>query len=172
MWIIHRLWTIYIFPDSSSSLGRQVGIALKASQIIRGKYAFGSRIAMIVVAEPSQWVRHDFAAGLIRIMEGKHTSHHLQTACTTAPSHSPTDDQNCALWVASHLYFDSVSKAALTGIKTDRTICEYDINSLQQLNPNHYILIDQLKSRRDKKKRRSNQWRRLYEKIRNIYARS
>ena len=69
------------------------------------------------------------------------------------------------------LYFDPGCKTALTGIKTDGTICEYDINPLRQLNLNHYILIDQLKSRRDKKNQGSKQWRRLNAKIRNIYAR-
>ncbi len=67
------------------------------------------------------------------------------------------------------LYFDPGCKTALTGIKTAGTICEYDINQLRQLNLNHYILIDQFKSRRDKKKRGSKQWRRLNAKIRNIY---
>ena len=69
------------------------------------------------------------------------------------------------------LYFDPGWKIALTGIKTDGTICEYDINPLRQLNLYHYILIDQLKSRRDKKNQGSKQWRRLNAKIRNIYAR-
>ena len=69
------------------------------------------------------------------------------------------------------LYFDPGCKTALTGIKTDGTIHEYDINPLRQLNINHYILIDQLKSRRDKQKRGSKQWRRLNSKIRNIYPR-
>jgi len=32
------------------------------------------------------------------------------------------------------LYFDPWCKTALTGIKTDGTICEYDINPLRQLN--------------------------------------
>jgi len=59
------------------------------------------------------------------------------------------------------LYFDPGCKTALTGIKTDGTICEYDISPLRHLNLNHYFLIDQLKSRRDKKKRGSKQWRRL-----------
>src|SRR5664279_6259344 len=62
------------------------------------------------------------------------------------------------------LYFDPGCKTALTGIKTDGTIHEYDINQLRQLNLNHYILIDHLKSRRDKKKRGSKQWRRLNSK--------
>ena len=69
------------------------------------------------------------------------------------------------------LYFDPGCKTALSGIKTDGTIWEYDINPLRQLNLNHYVLLDQLKSRRDKKKRGSKQWRRLNSKIRNIYAR-
>ena len=69
------------------------------------------------------------------------------------------------------LYFDPGCKTALTGIKTDGTIHEYDINPLRQLNFNHYILIDKLKSRRDKKKRGAKQWRRLNSKIRNIYCR-
>ena len=69
------------------------------------------------------------------------------------------------------LYFEPGCKTALTGIKTDGTIHEYDINPLRQLNLNHYILIDHLKSRRDKKKRESNQWCRLNLKIRNICAR-
>ncbi len=69
------------------------------------------------------------------------------------------------------LYFDPGCKTALTGIKTDGTIHEYDINPLRQLNLKHYILIDQLKSRRDKKDRGSKQRRRLDSKIRKIYAR-
>ena len=49
------------------------------------------------------------------------------------------------------LYFDPGCKTALTCVKTDGTICEYDINPLQQLNLNHYILIDHLKSRKAKR---------------------
>jgi putative transposase len=76
------------------------------------------------------------------------------------------------------IYFDPGCKTTLTGIKTDGTVYEYDINPLRQLNLKHYQLIDGLKSRRDKtngkclgKKRGSRQWRRLNRKIRNIYAR-
>ena len=79
----------------------------------------------------------------------------------------PVDEEACSL----RLYFDPGCKTALSGIKTDGTIWEYDINPLRQLNVNHYVLLDQLKSRRDKKKRGSKQWRRLNSKIRNIYAR-
>jgi len=69
------------------------------------------------------------------------------------------------------LYFDPGCKTTLTGIKTDGTIWEYDINPLRQLNFKLYQLIDTLKSRRDRKKRGSRQYRRLNRKIKDIYIR-
>lgn len=69
------------------------------------------------------------------------------------------------------LYFDPGCRTALTGIKTDGTLYEYDINPLRELNLKHYRLIDNLKSARDKKERGSRQWRRLNAKMRNIYVR-
>ena len=97
---------------------------------------------------------------------GKKPSLSPETFCPLPIAYNPFTRKPVHL-----LYFDPGCKTALTGIKTDGTICEYDINPLRQLNLNHYILIDQLKSRRDKKKRESKQWRRLSSKIRNIYAR-
>ncbi|MGA2107728.1 MAG: transposase, partial [Syntrophorhabdales bacterium] len=55
------------------------------------------------------------------------------------------------------LYFDPGCKTALTGIKTDMTFWEYDLNPLRELNMKHYQLIDQLKSKRDKKTKGSRQ---------------
>ena len=69
------------------------------------------------------------------------------------------------------MYFDPGCKTTLTGIKTDGMLCEYDMNPLRQLNLKHYLLIDQLKSIRDKKKYGSRQYRRFGAKIRNIYRR-
>jgi putative transposase len=68
------------------------------------------------------------------------------------------------------LYFDPGCKTTLSGIKTDYTVWEYDINPLREMNMNHYMLIDCLKSKRDKKKRSSRQYRRLNAKIRRIYG--
>ena len=99
-------------------------------------------------------------------MAGQMSSLSPETFCPLPIAYNPFTRKPVHL-----LYFDPGCKTALTGIKTDGTICEYDINPLRQLNLNHYILIDQLKSRRDKKKRGSRQWRRLSSKIRNIYAR-
>ncbi|MCD6318352.1 transposase [Candidatus Aerophobetes bacterium] len=67
------------------------------------------------------------------------------------------------------IYFDPGCKTTLTGIKTDLTLWEYDINPLRELNLKHYKLIDTLKSKRDKKKKGSKAWRRLNSKIRKLY---
>lgn len=67
------------------------------------------------------------------------------------------------------IYFDPGCKTALTGIKTDGTVWEYDLNPLRQLNIKHYRLIDRLKSERDHKKKGSRQWRRLSAKSRALY---
>lgn len=67
------------------------------------------------------------------------------------------------------IYFDPGCKMTLTGIKTDGTVVEYDINPLRQLNFKHYQLIDKLKSLRDKKQKHSKRWRRYNKKISNIY---
>jgi len=67
------------------------------------------------------------------------------------------------------IYFDPGCKMTLTGIKTDGTVVEYDINPLRQLNLKHYQLIDKLKSLRDTKQKHSKRWRRLNRKISNIY---
>jgi len=67
------------------------------------------------------------------------------------------------------IYFDPGCKMTLTGIKTDGTVVEYDINPLRQLNTKHYQLIDKLKSLRDRKQKHSKRWRRLNKKIGNIY---
>lgn len=68
------------------------------------------------------------------------------------------------------IYFDPGCKMTLTGIKTDGTVVEYDINPLRQLNFKHYQLIDKLKSLRDKKQKHSKRWRRYNKKINNIYS--
>jgi putative transposase len=67
------------------------------------------------------------------------------------------------------VFFDPGCRTALTGIKTDGTVVEYDINPLRELNLKHYQLIDKLKSLRDKKQKHSKRWRRLNKKISNIY---
>jgi len=72
------------------------------------------------------------------------------------------------------MYFDPGCVTTLTGIKTDvlatHTIYEYDINPLRELTMKHYQLLDQLKSRRDKKVKGSREWRRLNAKIKKIYG--
>jgi len=71
---------------------------------------------------------------------------------------------------ASHtIYFDPGCKMTLTGIKTDHSVWEYDINPLRELNLKHYQLIDYLKSKRDKKKKGSKRWRKLNKSIKNVY---
>ncbi len=67
------------------------------------------------------------------------------------------------------LYFDPGCKTSLTGIKTDGTLWEYDLNPLRELNIRHYRLIDRLASMRDKKKRGSIKHRRLKARINSLY---
>ena len=67
------------------------------------------------------------------------------------------------------VYFDPGCKMTLTGIKTDGSVIEYDINPLRQLNLKHYQLIDKLKSMRDKKQKHSKRWKRYNKKISTIY---
>lgn len=67
------------------------------------------------------------------------------------------------------IYFDPGCKTTLTGIKTDYTVWEYDINPLRKLNMKHYKLIDKLKAERDIKKKYSRQWRRINAKIKSIH---
>ena len=68
------------------------------------------------------------------------------------------------------IYFDPGCKMTLTGIKTDGTVVEYDINPLRQLNFKHYQLIDKLKSLRDKKQKHSKRWRRYNKKISALHS--
>lgn len=64
------------------------------------------------------------------------------------------------------IYFDPGCKTSLTGIKTTGQFFEYDLNPLRKINRSTYQLIDELKSRRDKKKNRdSNAFRRLNKRI-------
>ena len=67
------------------------------------------------------------------------------------------------------IWFDPGCKTALTGIRSDLTFWEYDINPLRQLVMKHYQLIDKLKSLRDVKKKGSNLYRRLNAKIKKMY---
>jgi hypothetical protein len=96
------------------------------------------------------------AVTISKEMDGQTSAQSPEFFCPLPIAYNPFTRQPVQL-----LYFDPGCKTALTGIKTDGTICEYDINPLRQLNLNHYILIDQLKSRRDKKNQGSKQWRRL-----------
>ncbi|MBL4704272.1 MAG: transposase, partial [Flavobacteriales bacterium] len=63
------------------------------------------------------------------------------------------------------IYFDPGCKTTLTGIKTDGTFIEYDIESLRATNMSTYKFLDKLASRRDKKTRHSNSWKRLNKRI-------
>lgn len=67
------------------------------------------------------------------------------------------------------LWFDPGCKTTLTGIRSDLTFWEYDINPLRQLVMKHYQLIDDLKSQRDTKTKGSNLYRRLNSKIKKLY---
>lgn len=68
-----------------------------------------------------------------------------------------------------NMYFDPGCKTALTGIKTDYTIHEYDINPLRELCFKYYKLIDSLMSKRDKKRKGSRKYRYLNAKISKLY---
>jgi putative transposase len=67
------------------------------------------------------------------------------------------------------LWFDPGCKTALTGIRSDLTFWEYDINPLRQLVMKHYQRIDTLKSERDVKVKGSNLYRRLNARIKKLY---
>ena len=67
------------------------------------------------------------------------------------------------------LWFDPGCKTALTGIRSDLTFWEYDINPLRVLVMKQYQLIDTLKSQRDVKKKGSNLYRRYNAKIKKLY---
>jgi putative transposase len=77
-----------------------------------------------------------------------------------------------ALKTSGHvLYFDPGCKTTLTGIKTTGEFFEYDFNALRKINDSTYHVIDELKSRRDKKKNRSSQaFRRLTKRINALFA--
>jgi putative transposase len=69
------------------------------------------------------------------------------------------------------LYFDPGCKTSLTGLKTTGEFFEYDFNALRKINNSTYHLIDELKSRRDKKKNRKSQaFRRLTKRINGLFA--
>jgi putative transposase len=69
------------------------------------------------------------------------------------------------------LYFDPGCKTSLTGIKTNGEFFEYDFNTLRKINISSYKLIDELKSKRDKKKSRNSQaFRRLSRRICGLFA--
>lgn len=69
------------------------------------------------------------------------------------------------------LYFDPGCKTSLTGIKTTGEFFEYDFNPLRKINISTYKLIDNLKSRRDKKKNRNSQaFRRLTKRINSLFS--
>lgn len=67
------------------------------------------------------------------------------------------------------IWFDPGCKTTLTGIRSDLTFWEYDINPLRALITRHYQMIDQLKSRRDTRKKGSLLWRRLSARIKKLY---
>jgi putative transposase len=69
------------------------------------------------------------------------------------------------------LYFDPGCRTSLTGLKTTGEFFEYDFNALRKINISTYHLIDELKSRRDKKKNRNSQaFRRLTKRINALFA--
>ena len=68
------------------------------------------------------------------------------------------------------IYFDPGCKTALTGISTKGEFVEYDINPLRALNLSTYKLIDELKSEKDKlKKKGSHKWCRLNKRIKKLH---
>jgi len=69
----------------------------------------------------------------------------------------------------TEIWFDPGCRTALTGIRSDLTFWEYDLNPLRQLNMKHYKIIDNLKSERDTKKKGSNLYRRHNAKIKRMY---
>lgn len=68
------------------------------------------------------------------------------------------------------IYFDPGCKVALTGIKSDGAFCEYDLRPLYEVNKETHILIDQLKSKKDTKKKDSYHYRRLNSQIKDLYS--
>jgi putative transposase len=68
------------------------------------------------------------------------------------------------------IYFDPGCKTALTGIKTNYNIYEYDLNPLKELCFKYYQLIDKLTSMRDKKQKSSRRYRYLNTKIHKLYV--
>jgi len=67
------------------------------------------------------------------------------------------------------IFFDPGCRTTLTGIKTDFTVHEYDLNPLRRANLKLYSAIDVLKSQRDHKQKGSRRWRRLNARIRRIH---
>jgi len=67
------------------------------------------------------------------------------------------------------IYFDPGCKTSLTGVKTDGSFTEYDFNPLRKVNLSTYKYIDDLKGRRDKKKRGSNKYRYYNKRIKKFY---
>ena len=70
---------------------------------------------------------------------------------------------------AQVLVFDPGCKTALMGLRSDRTVWEYDLTPLRTLNLNHYHLIDRLTSARDTKVKGSRLHRRFRKKVKRLY---
>jgi putative transposase len=69
----------------------------------------------------------------------------------------------------SEIYFDSGCKTSLVGLKNNGKFFEYDMNPLRKINFDTYKLIDKLCSKRDKKVKNSNAWRRLSKRIKKLW---
>lgn len=68
------------------------------------------------------------------------------------------------------IYFDPGVKTTLSGIKTDGTFVEYDMNSLRKVNKKTYLYLDDLISQKSKKEHGSASWRRLNKRIQKAWS--
>ena len=68
------------------------------------------------------------------------------------------------------IYFDPGCLVSLTGIKTTGEYFEYSMRPLYEINRDTYKLIDELKTKRAKKKKGSYHYRRLTQQIRSLFS--
>lgn len=141
---------------------------------------------------PQQVTSFEFAKNILRLAYGKNKSEWIEIRfperdypLDTVKSVTISYDRMLKHWYVSicreiklpevlrsdkTIFFDPGVKTALTGIRTDKTVWEYDLNPLRELNLKHYKLIDYLKSLRDKKQKSSKRWRRINKKISKVYS--
>lgn len=118
-------------------------------------------------SKPADWLQIPFDHQLpacpktVVITKDGHNWYACVTFEVQEPTHKKTDGHV--------IYFDPGCVTTLSGIKSTGEFVEYDINPLRQINLSSYKLVDELMSKRDKKKKGSYHWRRRNRQIKAVF---